>query len=609
MKVKEDIIHELARLPKTFTDLYSIAFDRLAGLETSSFQLGLSSLQLLTVAVIPISWADILLLVSLPTTGLGRPVSKQELLDITSEFLEDEKEANRPRFVHSSAREYLETRWEFRQDLVNLKVSQMCLDYVRFASSPDTRHVIVMDIECTYAAAYLGDHIAATSPDSRNKAREIFDNFLVEPSTDGKESAMPLFKKWRNLLFQITVARLPVASLVSLAAQNPLLSFAARNPLLAVCVWGLDEYFDRIPGLGNDIQTHWEVESWENTMVEGELCGARTGLEMAILLERLSIIKRLSSLEILPQHMDNRDGSGITFLYYAIKKGKMKAAEALLECGANPNILNMERTPREVEEEGATHHRAPKTAMGFRGPNGITSPFAITNTGLAPIHWTVDHNNGFAFLKVLLHHGADPNLRNVNGNTPLQLALDAGRQRKAFFDALIAAGADVNARIDLGQTVLHLAAVMGLTETVETLLAAGADPTVQDIFHQTPYSLAMRSGRTTTAELLRHGMGLGSHQKPPTRNSQLSQQLGVPGGQDDDMGNLAQIIVEDYESPAAFPRVDSDGLVETNVFFQTPIAQSQANTVPEPDRLHSSQLTDLKGKSKLKPIFRKWFSR
>lgn len=86
----------------------------------------------------------------------------------------------------------------------------------------------------------------------------------------------------------------------------------------------------------------------------------------------------------------------------------------------------------------------------------------------------------------LLQHGADPNLRDVRGNTPLMVAVSVGAE--PVVAALIRNKANVDLANDGGETPLIRAVQRRDIAIVRDLLTAGANPDIAD-------SLAGQSAR------------------------------------------------------------------------------------------------------------------
>jgi ankyrin repeat protein len=137
-------------------------------------------------------------------------------------------------------------------------------------------------------------------------------------------------------------------------------------------------------------------------------------------------------------------------------------------------------------------------------------------------------------VEVLLEHGADPNIRDKYGATPLHYAaaLDYPKivellhkkdlsdydatplQAAAEFnypevaELLLEHGANPNIQDNDGDTPLHLAALRDYCEVVKLLLDHGADPTIRDNEGRTPLDYGsdceeiieefMRGGSRTT---------------------------------------------------------------------------------------------------------------
>jgi len=101
----------------------------------------------------------------------------------------------------------------------------------------------------------------------------------------------------------------------------------------------------------------------------------------------------------------------------------------------------------------------------------------------------------------LLAHGADPNLADIYGWTPLMRAIDLGRPGIARV-LLDSARADPDVRNENGHTALHHAAAHGFEPLVRLLLARGADPGARDREGRTPATVARLQGHPDVAKVL-----------------------------------------------------------------------------------------------------------
>ena len=99
--------------------------------------------------------------------------------------------------------------------------------------------------------------------------------------------------------------------------------------------------------------------------------------------------------------------------------------------------------------------------------------------GRTPLHWAVLPGHGET-AKELLDAGANPDLQDEDGMAPLHLAVSAGlgtasECHEETVKALLAANANPNLQSQGGSTPLQWAELLGRKEIVRILLAAGAN--------------------------------------------------------------------------------------------------------------------------------------
>jgi ankyrin repeat protein len=178
--------------------------------------------------------------------------------------------------------------------------------------------------------------------------------------------------------------------------------------------------------------------------------------------------------------------------------GEIDTVRSLVEAGADVNA---------TDEHGSgtllTFHPEVIRYLLSKGAD----PNIQTNENGSSVLAGLAFVNEVECVKILLHHGADPNRGRAESlETPLHHALAGtrGPKRTELIQLLIDQGADVNARTrpgilsynfwrdarTRGETPLHRAAAYASVEIVEQLLNAGADRTIRDGNGDSPLSWA-----------------------------------------------------------------------------------------------------------------------
>ena len=239
-----------------------------------------------------------------------------------------------------------------------------------------------------------------------------------------------------------------------------------------------------------------------------------------------------------------QDNDRATLLYLAIGRGYLVLARFLLERGADPNLRNnKDKTPLHIllkskiplnrvndvlvverlllksgadvnaqDEDNTTPlHLASQGGEHYSLGNGLSASQVSLIRGVdvnarnedntTYLH-SVCYFGGLEMVRELLDHGANANVENIRGETPLHLAscgrCDTQEGGVGVVQLLLGRTTNVNAQ-DKGRiTPLHLACYYGRLEIARMLLDHGARINTKDELGQTPLHLVLEGKRSGT---------------------------------------------------------------------------------------------------------------
>jgi len=253
--------------------------------------------------------------------------------------------------------------------------------------------------------------------------------------------------------------------------------------------------------------------------------------------------------QVGPRNSRARDGGGLTPLVFAVRANNLESVRLLLAAGANVNqVTRYGWSPLLVATQNRYYQLASYLLDHGADPNltnkGGWSPLylAVDNRNIeggdypvpkadmdslefitkvidkgADVNWRVQestwyrtvftsqwvHEDGatafwraaqssdLAVMRLLLAHGADPNIATNVGVTPLQVAAGIGWVEGVTYEwskdanvetvkLLLSLGADPNAQAETGRTALHGAGHKGATRVIQVLVDAGARLDLRD---------------------------------------------------------------------------------------------------------------------------------
>lgn len=154
--------------------------------------------------------------------------------------------------------------------------------------------------------------------------------------------------------------------------------------------------------------------------------------------------------------------------------------------------------------------------------------------GNTPLHVAVEApRNEVAIVQSLLAAGLDPNARNNIAATPLHFVSLRKSNQRGIANLLMEGGAEIDATTLAGKSALHFACENQLPELVEALCLFGADANLQDQDSNTPMHLVLArpGGRDTVRrQLLEHLVVHGANPHTPNASGMLPHHLACQTG-------------------------------------------------------------------------------
>jgi ankyrin repeat protein len=283
----------------------------------------------------------------------------------------------------------------------------------------------------------------------------------------------------------------------------------------------------------------------------------RGGYTAIVFAARQGAAEAIDALLAKGANVNDVTADGTSVLLAATYTGHWDLAKALLDKGANPNLLDAGYTPLHWMSGTWDGHFTGAVGtdkfpwVGARGPGKLELVQALLAHGADPNarlnkrpplfgfgggFYRADYTGATPFvlaalsgdisiMRALLAAGADPLLTAKDGSTALMAAAGLGREHgesRVTADQALAAcklmlelGVPVNAANRGGQTALHGAAFFEMDEIAQFLLDHGANVNARNVSGETPLTIAYGydSGggirhSESLAELLRKGGGV-----------------------------------------------------------------------------------------------------
>jgi len=198
-----------------------------------------------------------------------------------------------------------------------------------------------------------------------------------------------------------------------------------------------------------------------------------------------------------PEYVNAIGGSYGTALHVASDAGHVHVVRSLLQCGVDVDVRGLwNRTPLQFASDSGC----------LEVVKLLLDPGHADANSEDEYRWTplllATYNGHLDVVRVLLHNGADVNIQDKKGRTPLHVALLRDKpQADKSVRLLLEHGANPNAHDNSHQTPLHLLTPSKL-EVARVLMEHGGDVGAEDREGRTPLQASLERGHYEIARLL-----------------------------------------------------------------------------------------------------------
>ena len=513
IKVEGDLVNELARLPRSLADMYSLLLENIDQIEQHGRTIAKTVLKWLLCTKDASSRATIAACSKTTSSEHGN-LSVPDILDVCSTLVVYDKELDRFQFAHLSIREFLESQPGYAPFEANRSVLEWSLQALM--DDPSYRHPFL-----SYATINWVFHYHCLDEQRR---KEVFELHTKSFLFNGVQSS-GFFKFWIEQ-YRLKSLHSPDPYLGISNKNKHYINNSIRNPVDLACCFGWLEILDyleasqipediRGPAVGMmtiairsgrtsvvrwlvvrnihptnehlDLAFRYGQSEIVQNFVDLNVISFDTlvnGQETVVLAVRSGFRKVYQDLIKKGGHYNLRDGSGRTLLSHAVScHGGSEIIEDLLLAGIDPIAPD----------------NAGRTSLWFSvwGEHRVTSRSSLLTR--QSLHWSVIKDSGMVLRCVslssyhhtaclLLHHGLDSMLKDRDMRREWTELLDLivklpDLQKDAL--APVVEGAkmlshDHDSEIYMhlvGETLLSLAALFRHKEAFRVLLGLGIDPT------------------------------------------------------------------------------------------------------------------------------------